>query len=131
MDLSEVGALYIFRPLTTYTSHEKILQKCRKLKKEYEDTPANPNYKESIPQIRDYWDEFQEQLDQNGKWWGSRWSRYKITFADLERAVRQNEFKLSFYRNLLIIKFDQHASIALKEALFYKALETELEVVPE
>lgn len=47
-----------------------------------------------------------------------------------ERSAKMNS-NFHFYRNLLIIKFDQHASIALKEALFYKALETELEVVPE
>lgn len=131
MDLSKVNTLYIFRPLTTYKSHDKILQKCRKLKKEYEGTQASQSYEDSIPQIRDYWEEFQNQLDQKGKWWGNNWSRYAVTYADLERAVRDQEFERFFYRNLLIIKFAPQASIALKEVLFHKALETELEVVPE
>jgi hypothetical protein len=132
MDLSKVNALFIFRPLPTYRTHDQILNRCKKLKKEYFGTPANRHWAGSIPQIREYWEEFQDQLDQKGKWWrGGTWSRYSITFADLEKAVREREFELLFYRNLLIIKFAPQASTALKELLLHKALESELEVVPE
>lgn len=131
MDLSNVNTLNIFRPPTTYQNHDKILQKCRKLKKEYEGTPANETWKDSIPQIRDFWEEFQRQLDQKGRWWGNSWSRYAVKYEDLERAFRDREFELFFYRNLLVIRFAPQATVALKEVLFYKALETELEVVTE
>jgi hypothetical protein len=131
VDLTKVNTLYIFRPLATYGSHDKILQKCKKLRKEYEGMPGNQNYEDSIPQIRDFWEEFQHQLDQKGKWWGDNWSRYAVKYADLEKAIHDRDFELFFYRNLLIIKFARQASAALKEVMFYKALETELEVVPE
>jgi hypothetical protein len=131
MDFEKVNVMYVFRPPTTYQSHNQVLEKCKRLRKQVTGLSANIDHKKSIPQIREFFEEIQTQLDTKGRWWGRHWTCYDVKFEDLECAVSRGDLEIQFFRNLMIIKFSSLVSIPLKQALFYKALESELEVVPE
>jgi hypothetical protein len=131
MDFEKLRTFYIFRPPTSYRNQDQVLQKCAKLKKEFANVHSAETFTGCIPQIREYFEEIQRQLETKGKWWGRHWTRYNLKYEELENAFLKREIAVQFYKSLLILKFSPQVSSTLKEALFFKAMESELEVVPE